>query len=52
MSANYRRSYTGILNITQAISNTAFFNIGASLLYSSERNFLYEELISSKLKER
>jgi hypothetical protein len=48
VATNYRRSYTGILNITQAISNTAFFNIGASLLYSSERNFLYEDPVDKR----
>jgi hypothetical protein len=48
VATNYRRSYTGILNITQAISNTAFFNIGASLLYSSERNFLYDDPVDKR----
>ncbi|MFN3394960.1 MAG: hypothetical protein ACK424_10425, partial [Candidatus Thermochlorobacter sp.] len=45
---NYRRSYTGILNITSALSSLTFFNLGASVLYIDERNFLYEDPIDRR----
>lgn len=48
VSNNFRRSYTGILNLTQPISAATYFTLGASLLHVSVQNYLYEDRLDKR----
>lgn len=45
---NYRDSYTAILNLTQTLSSSTFYNLGASLLRAREASYLYEDLLDPR----
>ncbi|MDW8020372.1 MAG: hypothetical protein RMI34_09900 [Chloroherpetonaceae bacterium] len=48
VSNNFRRSYTGIVNLTQPISAATYFTLGASLLHVSVKNYLYEDPLDKR----
>jgi len=45
---NYRRSYTGIVNATHTLSDRTFYNLGVSVLFNSDRNFLYDDPLDKR----